>query len=443
MAFPVIVVPGITASSLRDEYPVEPETVWSTLAKRYERIALHPDDVRYEVQEPARVVPDQLFEIAYGDLIKELRHNLTEKADEPTPVFPFAYDWRQPLEIIEYQLEAFIQEVIDRTRLLRHFHRAGYAEQEDRPAVDLIGHSMGGLIIASYLERTGRKSRVRKVATLGSPFRGSFEAVIKVATGTADLGTGESHSRERETARLTPALYHLLPSFDGGIICDQDLELFRTDAWQPGVLETIAEYIRLYGLDPARSKTARMEMAEAILAAMLLESFEHRSRMEALKLSKAGLTSDDWLCIVGVGVRTRVRLRIDIKNGKPWFDLSSDERVQGWPAPTPADTGDGTVPYPGAVPSFLDPANLVCLSPEDFGYWEVGDRLLGKVTTLHAFLPNMNVVHRLITAHFKGAHNEQGRANPTIWGWRAPNVGADQWKPPITGLRDEALKKKK
>jgi hypothetical protein len=186
-----------------------------------------------------------------------------------------------------------------------------------------------------------------------------------------------------------------------------------------------------------------MEMAEAILAAMLLESFEHRSRMEALKLSKAGLTADDWLCVVGVGVRTRVRLRIDIKNGKPWFDLSSDERVQGWPAPAPADTGDGTVPYPGAVPSFLDPANLVCLSPEDFGYWEIGDRLLGKVTTLHAFLPNMNVVHRLITAHFKGAHNEQGRANPAIWGWRAPNVGGDQWKPPITGLRDEALKKKK
>jgi hypothetical protein len=87
--------------------------------------------------------------------------------------------------------------------------------------------------------------------------------------------------------------------------------------------------------------------------------------------------------------------------------------------------------------------NLVCLSPEDVGYWEIGARLLGKVWALHAFLPNMYVVLRLITAHFKGAFNEPGRANPTIWGWRAPLVGADQWKPPIGGLRDEALKKQK
>jgi pimeloyl-ACP methyl ester carboxylesterase len=399
--------------------------------------------VRYEVQEPARVVADQLFEIAYGDLVKELRHNLTEKADEPTPVYPFAYDWRQPLELIENQFEAFIDEVIDRTRLLRHFHRAGYAADPDSPAVDLVGHSMGGLIIAGYMQRMGRKSRVRKVATLGSPFRGSFEAVIKVATGTADLGAGESHSRERETARLTPALYHLLPSFDGGIICDQDLELFSPDAWQSGVIETIAEYIRLYGLDPARSKAARLELANAILGGMLDEALQHRQRLESITLSKLGLTVNDWLCVVGVGMRTRVRLRIVMKSGKPWFDLSSDERVQGWPAPTPADTGDGTVPYPGAMPAFLKPENLICLSPEDFGYWEIGDRFLGKVTTLHAFLPNMNVVHRLVTAHFKGEQGEAGRANPSIWGWRAPGVSADQWRPPIQNLRDEALKKQK
>ncbi|MGH7503524.1 MAG: esterase/lipase family protein [Longimicrobiales bacterium] len=442
MAFPAIVVPGITASSLRDEYPVDPETVWSTLTKRYERIALHPDDVRYEVREPARVVADQLFEIAYADLVKELRHNLTDKADEPTPVFTFAYDWRQPLELIELQLELFIEEVIARTKLLRHFHRAGYAAEADSPAVDLVGHSMGGMIIAGYMERLGRKSRVRKVATLGSPFRGSFEAVIKVATGTADLGGGESHSRERETARLTPALYHLLPSFDGGIISDRDLELFSTEAWQTGVFETIAEYIRLYGLDPARSKADRLELARSILASMLEEALLHRQRLESITLSKIGLSADDWLCVVGLGVQTRVRLRILVKNDEPWFDLSSDERVQGWPSPAPAETGDGTVPFAGAMPAFLRPEHLVCLTPGDFGYWEIGDRLLGKLTTLHAFLPNMNVVHRLITAHFKGEKGAPGRAHPGIWGWRAPGVEPGRWLPPITNLRDKELKEK-
>ncbi len=39
---PVIVVPGLTASDLHDEYELPPEAVWSTLRKkRHERITLH------------------------------------------------------------------------------------------------------------------------------------------------------------------------------------------------------------------------------------------------------------------------------------------------------------------------------------------------------------------------------------------------------------------
>jgi hypothetical protein len=54
---PVIFVPGIKGSSLRDEYPVDPENLWSTaraVLKLFERITLHPFNNRYEAQEPAR-----------------------------------------------------------------------------------------------------------------------------------------------------------------------------------------------------------------------------------------------------------------------------------------------------------------------------------------------------------------------------------------------------
>ena len=45
---PVIVLPGIIATILDDYCPIVPEEVWSAvLHKEYERIALHPDDVRY------------------------------------------------------------------------------------------------------------------------------------------------------------------------------------------------------------------------------------------------------------------------------------------------------------------------------------------------------------------------------------------------------------
>ena len=139
---PVVIVPGITATSLRDEYPLPPETVWSVLNNEFERISLHPDNIRYEAREPARIQSAQIFEIAYKELIQELRHNLCDKEDQPVPVFPFGYDWRQPLDILEAQLAAFVNEVIERTKLLRHYYDAGYSTD---PKVNLIGHSMGGI----------------------------------------------------------------------------------------------------------------------------------------------------------------------------------------------------------------------------------------------------------------------------------------------------------
>ena len=93
---PVVVVPGITATGLEDFYPIPPEEIWSAvLTKKYERISLHPDDVRYEAIEPARVQPRALFGVIYADLVEALRHDLSPARDRPTPVFPFAYDWRQ------------------------------------------------------------------------------------------------------------------------------------------------------------------------------------------------------------------------------------------------------------------------------------------------------------------------------------------------------------
>ncbi|MCC7063782.1 MAG: alpha/beta hydrolase [Planctomycetes bacterium] len=206
---PVIVIPGITASELRDEYPVRPESVWSAILNHdFERICQHPEDLRYEAKEPARVRADAVFPLVYGDLVAELRHNLARKADEPVPVFPFAYDWRQPLRLVVQQLAGFVQEVVDRTKLLRHYATSDWF---DEPKVDLVGHSMGGLLITGYLAEFGKKSQVGRVATLGTPFQGSYEAPIKVLTGTSSIGGGEQNSREREAARITPALYHLLP----------------------------------------------------------------------------------------------------------------------------------------------------------------------------------------------------------------------------------------
>jgi pimeloyl-ACP methyl ester carboxylesterase len=218
------------------------------VTKDYERVALHPNDLRYEAQEPARVRPGELYEVAYKEMVAELRHNLCQKADEPVPVYPFGYDWRMPLNMVEKSLAEFVDEVIGRTKLSRHCAAEGYA---DKPKVNLIGHSMGGLIITGYLQSARHGAPFNKVVTLATPFQGSFEAVIKIITGTANLGTAPPSSREREAARLTPSLYQLLPSFSNGLVIENNIvppTLFNPQAWQVSVTDTIGEFIRLHGL---------------------------------------------------------------------------------------------------------------------------------------------------------------------------------------------------
>jgi pimeloyl-ACP methyl ester carboxylesterase len=445
---PVIVIPGITASVLRDHYPNEPETVWNVLpfSRSYERITLHPEDTRYEAIEPARVLPDRMFMLPYDDLVNELRHNLSERADEPVPVYPFAYDWRRPLIEIQSQLAAFIDEVISRTALLRHYFKARYTR--DNGQVDLVGHSMGGLLIAGYLANTPTP-RVRKVATLATPFRGSFEAVLKVATGTAAIGMGRQSSREREAARITPALYHLIPQWDSAVITDhfEWHDLFDVETWQPSVVETIAEHIRIVGRDPGLSDARRLTMAKETLGAMLEQARAHRETVDKFTLAQAGLVPTDWLCIVGLGEKTRTELIIKSRQDvqpdaadEPFFDLDGDQRKNGYPAGNkdakgaqPVETGDGTVPYFGAKPTFLTTNNLVGVCDSDFGYWEARDRLAEAAAGLHGLMPGMNLVQRLVVAHLRGKDHAPGVGRPGLWGRLPPDL-VGNWEPAISGL---------
>jgi hypothetical protein len=426
--YPVIVLPGITGVQLRDEYQMPPDVVWGLLQHDYPRSALHPDNPRYEALEPARVEPDHIFDAAYKELVQELRHNLREREDEAVPVFPFSYDWRQPLETIEQTLDDFVTEVIERTKLLRHYANAGYA---DDPKVNLVGHSMGGLIITDYLARKGRDARVAKVVTLGTPYRGSFEAVIKITTGTANLGTEDPSSRERETARMTPSLYYLLPTITGDLEIDGPglpNNLFDPRLWQASVVGSIAEFVRLHSTSKKTSKKDIQKMANDLLVRFLQAGQEHRNRVDNFQLSTTGLQISDWLCIVGVNAVTRVRMRITGSLKNPQFDLGSSYRMNEWNSDKTTDrhlTGDGTVPFDAALPAFLKPENVVCVTPEDFGYWEVQDKLLASVAGFHGIMPNMDMLQRLIVRHFTGRPDSHNNT----WGWPVPGVA--RWVPPL------------
>ena len=416
---PTIVIPGITASVLHDGYALPPEALWTTVRKRaYERIALHPEDQRYELVEPARVMSGGPFPLVYEDLIEELRDELSDKQNGKAPVFPFGYDWRLPLDRVEEVLAGFVREVIDRTMLLPH-----YREDDDyagNPTVNLIGHSMGGLLIAGYIERHG-DALVNKVVTLATPFRGSLEAVLKLATGTADLGEDSGSARERRMARMTPSLYHLLPGFEGDLTVDLGLEtdIFQPRAWQPSVLGTIERQVRDLGVS-----------GSDLFAGMLDAAREHRARISALKLSEdgTGVGRGDWLAVAGADAETRIGLRvIAADDGSPRFRLRSHERRNEWGSADGdrRDTGDGTVPLAGAVAPFLGEAGLVCVVPGDFGYWELRDRALSRFAGFHGLIPKMNMLHRLVIRFLLDADDPHGNT----WGRRLP--GVEEWTPPL------------
>jgi pimeloyl-ACP methyl ester carboxylesterase len=432
---PVVVVPGVTATYLRDLYPLPPETIWAVIRKKFDRVQLHPDNTRFEARQPAVVRPDQLYEIAYEELIEELRYNLSDREDDPVPVFPFTYDWRQPLEIIEASLAEFIDEVIGRTKLMRNYH----ADKTYREGmkVNLVGHSMGGLVIAGYLEEHGA-DKINKIATLATPYKGSFEAMVKMITGTANIGGSTPSSREREASRLTPSLYHLLPSFDTGITRQRGAGLpnstFDPGLWQPSIIDTIIEYVRLHGVSPRLSIAAREKKGHKLFDGLLAQAGDHRARVDALNLGAKGFSAERWLCVVGVDSETRVRMRVDRDDGLPVFRLKSADRMNEWGEKDTEKrklTGDGTVHFKAAVPKFLPYESLVCVSPDDYGYWELADRATTKLAGFHGILPNMNMLHRLLVRHFTGRGDPRGNT----WGRPAPGVAKNQWKPPVQPLR--------
>jgi pimeloyl-ACP methyl ester carboxylesterase len=417
---PVIIVPGITATSLSDYYQTPPNRVWDLpslermplgFIRKFERICLHPDDMRFELREPARVKEVSVFSAVYGDLIEELRVNL-EQDGKPTPVYPFGYDWRQSCALTAAELERFIDEVMQRTALLPH-----YRDKEFQ--VDLVAHSMGGLVAADYLRRFGKKGKVRKVVSLGTPFQGSLDAVLKLIVGKGQLTGNSPRDRERQTARMTPSLYELLPSFPGAVqSTESQLEqLFKPQAWQPSLVRTLQRFI-----DEAQSQAD----AKELFAGMLNNARLFIGRLAKLKLENILPEGDaSWLAVVGVGCDTQVSIANELDpKGDPRFEILADQDDWSEGDAESPETGDGTVPFLGALPQFMDKSRVVGVCPEDLSRWELADRLLVETQGLHPFLPAVNLVQRLVTRHLKSSY--QGE----VWGWKPPTVSTEEWSPP-------------
>lgn len=411
---PIILVHAVTAGGLHDHYPMDAERVWSPWEmtfKNYERIQLYPHEnlpqksPRYEAVEPSLVRPSEAFGIIYKDLVGELKHNLSYGPTPVQPVYPFVYDWRQDNTISAQRLRDFVEEVIERTNLMKHEPSKVGGVLCD--SVDMIGHSMGGLVVAGAIAGAAAdgwaRKRVRRVVTLGTPFRGANAAIQKLATGGGTLFGRDSKERERTMARVTPSCYQLLPSFKNAVVNKDNTEadIFIPETFQPSIPDTIAEFVAEATADQsvARSKTECRRIAGSILTQLLNDAWKYRLLTD--KVDPGMLRPDGaWLAIVGAGEKTNIRTGITKDQyGKKLFDFEVPGAfcAEGWDRKS-LDTGDETVPLRGAIPPWPESwRNTVVVTAKDFAWLgEMGDRVLCGQLGLHSTLPLLDLAQRWI-----------------------------------------------
>ena len=127
--------------------------------------------------------------------------NFSLPANYQEDVFYFVYDWRQDNKISADQLKQFIQKITDAS------------QQGLNSSVNIVAHSMGGLVTKSLMSDTGVNSindKVNKVIFVGTPHYGAAKALSTLKYGGNDFFLDKAFYQN--ISKNLPSLYQLLPS---------------------------------------------------------------------------------------------------------------------------------------------------------------------------------------------------------------------------------------
>ncbi|MCG7526153.1 hypothetical protein MHW47_17090 [Streptomyces sp. OfavH-34-F] len=147
----------------------------------------------------------------YSGLLNWLEKHFTlrrrlpgDPAGVPANLVGFPYDWRLSCRYNAERLAARVERELDRWRASR-------PDRRDARAV-LLCHSMGGLVARCYVEQCGGAELTRRVVTLGTPYRGSLDALMYLVNGMR-YGVGPVGLDLTPFARSLPSLYQLTPDY--------------------------------------------------------------------------------------------------------------------------------------------------------------------------------------------------------------------------------------
>lgn len=349
----VILLPGITGSVLANKKGKEVwaptvGAVWraiTSMGDSIEDLALTSDDADDGVT-ATRLVPDATIVpgLVKIDGYTRIGEYLCKKLDliEGRNFRPFPYDWRRDNERTAQRLET---QAMDWLRQWKE--DSGHRDAK----LVLIGHSMGGLISRWFIECLGGWQHTRVLITLGTPHRGSLNAVGFIENG-MKKGIGPFGLDLSPLLRSFTSVYQLLPIYP----CINDGSTLHrvADAASKGLLHKV---------DVDRATAARA-FHQKILDAQHANS----TKVQAYRDSGYAM-----LPVVGVEQPTAQSARV--AGGRCTLENQLDGQDLG---------GDGTVPRVSATPVDLEDAKREIYAAETHGAIQNNDgtlvNLMGLLT---------------------------------------------------------------
>ncbi len=339
---PVIFIHGVLGSRLKDEASGEdvwPGAISRLLSHDYSDIALNID--RQSSSNPDHVTPYAIFDGAagkdfYGKIVETLStvggYKLKHIGEPANPAdknyYVFLYDWRQDNVKSASQLCDFIEQI-----------RKDYNDPNLK--VDIVAHSMGGLITRYYL-RYGKQDvindndfdqklnmygaeRVRRVVLLGTPNLGSSKTLNLFITG---LDIGINHIGT-ETLASMPSLYQLFPHAVSNWIVDQEGHMLTRDLFDVDIWRRFEWSI----FNPEVRARITQQFTDGEKAQVHLKAFEHyfknqleRARRFVWSLSIKVPDNHPDIVVFGGGCSlTPARILVEEVNGESMVRISPDD----------------------------------------------------------------------------------------------------------------------
>jgi hypothetical protein len=271
------------------------------------------DSVRAtQLVEDAHVVPGLVKIDGYNQIFTEIRRAFEVRDCQPDDesagnLMPFPYDWRRDNRVAAIRLA----EVVKRKLALW-----GELAQIEQPRVLFVTHSMGGLVARYFLEVMGGWKVCRALITLGTPHRGSVQALEYLANGYQSPLNYLVNLNE--TLATFTSSYQLLPAFEAVL--------------ESGSYHYVHALKGSFGVDTERALAAYQfykEMREAVVANQAIPEYCEQGY--------------HLVPVVGTKQPTLQSARLDGKILSTFFEprAGTDENLTD---------GDGTVPYVSAIP---------------------------------------------------------------------------------------------